>query len=746
MPAKGEKNLYNKLDSTYPDVQHNLKLMKNFYLIALTICFNVSIYAQKIANPKDTTLLSPIEINAVKASENAPFLKSNISKKEINKLNIGRDLPFIINQTPSIQVNSDAGNGIGYTGFRIRGTDASRINITINGVPFNDPESQGTFLVNLPDIASSANGIQIQRGVGTSTNGNGAFGGSVHINTNEIEKTKSLILSSSFGSYQTSKNSLILNSGLLKNHFLFSGRLSNIQSDGYVDRSNSRLQSFYTSAAYVDDKKSIRLNIFSGKERTNAAWFGINQATLDSNRTYNPAGNEKQGTPYENETDNYTQTHYQLFFNNKINKNWSSNIALFLIRGKGYFEQYKASASLESYGLPNYINGTDTTTQTDLIRQLWLDNYFYGSNFYTQYKNDNTQLSIGGTFNNYDGKHYGIITKSITQNAIPTNYKWYNLTANKKEAAIYTKWTQTINKRFQTYADVQLRTVQYNINGFRNNPSLFLKNNFVFFNPKAGITYNLKSWKFYLSYANANKEPNRDDFEANIKDAPKAESLHDFELGVERNKTNYTWSCNLYYMLYKNQLILTGKVNDVYAYTRTNIPESFRAGIELEGKVKLSKLITCSGNATFSINKVKNFTEYIDNYDTYTQETKFYNTTNLSFSPAITAAGNITITPSKNLAIDLMSKYVSKQYLDNTANENRKLNGYFLEDIKVSYDVELKNNKSIQIFLQGNNIFSEKYVANGYTFSYIYGGAFSTENYYYPMATFNFMSGITIKL
>jgi iron complex outermembrane receptor protein len=274
-----------------------------------------------------------------------------------------------------------------------------------------------------------------------------------------------------------------------------------------------------------------------------------------------------------------------------------------------------------------------------------------------------------------------------------------------------------------------LRTVQYNINGFRNNPSLLLKNNFFFLNPKAGITYNNKSWKIYLSYANANKEPNRDDFEANLKDAPKAESLHDFELGLERKKTNYTWSCNLYYMLYKNQLILTGKVNDVYAYTRTNIPESFRAGIELEGKVKLSKLITCSGNATFSINKVKNFTEYIDNYDTYTQETKFYNTTTLSFSPAITAAGNITITPSKNLAIDLMSKYVSKQYLDNTANENRKLDGYFVEDIKVSYDVALKNKKSIQIFLQGNNIFSEKYVANGYTFSYIYGGTFSTENY-----------------
>jgi iron complex outermembrane receptor protein len=720
--------------------------MKFFYLIGMTICLSVCANAQKKETKKDTILLAPIEINAVKASENAPFQKYNITKKEIDKLNIGRDLPFIINLTPSIQVNSDAGNGIGYTGFRIRGTDATRINITINGVPFNDPESQGTFLVNLPDIASSANSIQIQRGVGTSTNGNGAFGGSVHINTNEIEKTKSICFSNSFGSFQSFKNSLILNSGLIKNHFLFSGRLSNIQSDGYVDRSNSRLQSFFTSAAYVDDKKSIRLNVFSGKEKTNAAWFGINQAKLDSNRKYNPAGNEKPGTPYENETDNYTQTHYQLFFNNKINKKWSSNIALFLVRGKGYFEQYKANASLESYGLPNYINGTDTISNTDLIRQLWLDNYFYGSNFYTQYKNGNTQLNIGGTLNSYDGKHYGIITNSITTNAIPSNYKWYNLTASKKEAAIYAKWTQTINNRIQTYADVQVRNVVYDINGFRNNPSLFLKNNFLFFNPKAGITYNLKSWKFYLSYANANKEPNRDDFEANIKDAPKAESLHDFELGVERNKTNYSWNLNLYYMLYKNQLILTGKVNDVFAYTRTNIPNSFRAGIELEGKIKISKKIALSGNATFSMNKVKNFTEYIDNYDTYTQETKFYKTSTLAFSPAITAASILTITPLTNLTIDLMSKYVSEQYLDNTANESRKIDGYFVKDVKVSYDVVLKNKNTIQLFLQGNNIFSERYVANGYTFSYIYGGSLSTENYFFPMATFNFMAGITIKL
>ena len=712
----------------------------------MAICLNVSIYAQKINSQKDTTLLAPIEINAVKAAENAPFIKSDISKKEIEKFNIGRDLPFIINQTPSIQINADAGNGIGYTGFRIRGTDASRINITINGVPFNDPESQGTFLVNLPDIASSANGIQIQRGVGTSTNGNGAFGGSLHINTNEIEKTKSLCLSNSFGSFQSIKNSLMLNSGLIKNHYIFSGRLSNIQSDGYVDRSNSRLQSFFTSAVYVDDKKSIRLNIFSGKEKTNAAWFGINQAKLDSNRTYNPAGNEKPGTPYENETDNYTQTHYQLFLNNKINQKWSSNIALFMIRGKGYFEQYKANASLESYGLPNYINGTDTTTNSDIIRQLWLDNYFYGSNFYTQYKNGKTQLNMGGTINNYDGKHYGIITKSITANAVPSNYKWYNLTAQKKEGAFYTKWTKSLNNKWQTYLDVQLRTVQYNINGFRNNPSLLLKNNFLFLNPKAGITYNNKAWKLYLSYANANKEPNRDDFEANIKDAPKAETLHDFELGIEKHRAKYTWSCNMYYMLYKNQLILTGKVNDVYAYTRTNIPNSFRAGIELEGKIKISNLIACSGNATFSMNKVRNFTEYIDDYDTYTQETKFYKTATLSFSPSLTAAANITITPLKNLRIDLMSKYVSKQYLDNTANENRKIDGYFVEDVKVCYDVVLKNKNTIQLFLQGNNIFAKKYVANGYTFSYIYGGAFSTENYYYPMATFNFMAGVSIKL
>lgn len=467
--------------------------------------------------------LEPLEVSSVRASGKAPFTKTDISKAEIEKNNLGQDLPFILNQTPSVVTTTDAGNGVGYTGIRIRGTDATRINVTLNGIPFNDAESMGTYFVDMPDIVSSANSIQIQRGVGTSTNGSGAFGATINISTNEINKKAYAESNNSFGSFNTWKNTVKFGSGLLANHFIVDVRLSRIASAGYIDRASSNLKSFYTSAAYIGNKNSIRLNIFSGKEKTYQAWYGIPFDVLQTNRTYNPAGTEKPGTPYSNQTDNYTQTHYQLFYEHTFNSKLKLNTALFLIRGKGYYEEYKAGESLYNYNL-------NDSSVADIVRRRWLDNYFYGQIFSLQYKNIKNELTIGGSWSRYDGKHYGKLIWSEVK--VPADYKYYNFPALKTDENIYVKWMHNINNKWSSFFDVQYRHVLHSMNGFEDNPALFVKRNFNFFNPKIGLNYNYNGWNTYLSYARANKEPNRDDFEASLAQQPKSETLHDFEAAV----------------------------------------------------------------------------------------------------------------------------------------------------------------------------------------------------------------------
>ena len=748
MPAKGETPYFREFFTDLPvsGYSAHIDIMK-YLLIVLSFCLlSNAVKSQEKSRLSDTTLLQPVEINAVRAGDKTPVAKTTLSRKEIEERNIGQDLPFILNQTPSVQVNSDAGNGIGYTGIRIRGTDASRINVTLNGIPYNDAESQGTFFVDLPDFVSSASSIQVQRGVGTSTNGAGAFGGSINISTNDLITKKSIEFNNSAGSFHSFKNTLLLNSGLIRKHFVINGRLSDIRSDGYIDRAASRLRSFFTSAAYVDNKRSLRLNVFSGSEKTYQAWYGIDEKTLSVNRRYNAAGTEKPGEPYPNETDNYTQTHYQLFYNQQLNRRWKGSIAFFLTKGKGYYEQYKAAASLDAYGLAPYINGPDTTFSTDLVRRLWLDNDFYGSIFSVQYNHQKTSLLIGGSLNNYEGRHFGEIISAAVQAAVPVNYRWYNLYANKTDLSVYGKWTQQLDAHWQTFADLQVRSVHYRINGFRNNPAISINNDFFFFNPKAGITYTKNNRQFYISYARAAKEPNRDDFEAGAARQPKPEQLHDFETGFEiKNKKN-AWSINAFLMLYKDQLVLTGQINDVGAYTRTNIPKSYRAGIELQGSSQINNWLSVQGNITFSRNKVKNFTAFIDDYDNGGQQTKSYRSADIAFSPAVTGAGSINIKPFKNTSVSLGSKYVSRQFLDNSSEKNRSLDGYYIQDIRFNYTKAYKSGRSLNFFVQGNNLFSEKYEPNGYTFSYIYGGTQTTENYYFPMALFNVMAGIGIKL
>ncbi|MEO6549207.1 MAG: TonB-dependent receptor plug domain-containing protein, partial [Ferruginibacter sp.] len=656
----------------------------------------------------DTTFLQPIEVTAIRAGEKAPFAKFNVGKIELAKSNLSQDLPFLLNQTPSVVVNSDAGNGVGYTGIRIRGTDATRINVTLNGIPYNDAESQGSYFVDLPDISSSANSIQIQRGVGTSTNGAGAFGGTINISTNEIADSFYTEINNSYGSYQTLKNTIKFGSGILGKHFTIDGRLSNITSNGYIDRATADLKSFYLSTAWLDEYNSLRLNIISGKEKTYQAWNGVPESLLTTNRTYNSAGMEQPGKPYDNETDNYTQTHYQLFYNHQFTSSWKGNAAVFLTKGSGYYEQYKADESLSDYGLPDYNSGSTTSTNTDLIRQLWLDNKYYGGIFSIQHHRNATQLTFGGGWNKYDGNHFGEIIRSIVEPAVPANYRWYNLTANKQDISLYAKWSQQLNARWQRFVDVQYRNVRYNIDGFRDNPKLIIHNNYSFLNPKLGITYNVGSWQAYMSYALAAKEPNRDDFEAGNTLQPRPEKLSDFELGAEKKSASYSLGANLYFMKYKDQLVLIGNINDVGAYTRTNIPNSYRAGIELQGKTAITKWLNWSANITLSENKIKGYTDLVDDFDNGGTKAFLYKKTNISFSPSVVAASTISIAPVKDAEISLLSKYVGRQYLDNTSQKSRSLDAYFVQDIRLAYTIHCKLLKEVSLVAQLNNVLNRK--------------------------------------
>lgn len=695
---------------------------------------------------KPTSLyLQPLEVKSVRAAELAPFAKTNISKPEIEKNNLGQDIPFLLNQTPSVVVNSDAGNGVGYTGIRIRGSDATRINVTLNGIPYNDFESLGTYFVDLPDFASSLSSIQIQRGVGTSTNGAGAFGATMNLATNEFNEKAYGELNNSFGSFNTWKHTLKAGTGLIGHHFTVDARLSSITSDGYIERAHSDLKSFFVSGAYITQKSSLRLNIFSGKEKTYQAWYGVPESELATNRRTNPAGTEKPGTPYDNQTDNYWQTHYQLFYNQSFSNRLSFNTAVFLTRGRGYYEEYKAGQSYAKYGLPNVIVGGVAVTSTDLVRQRWLDNYFYGQIASLQYKTSADELTFGGGWTRYDGKHYGNISWMQT-GTVPPGYRYYDYPATKSDLNIYTKWQHKLAANWLGFADLQYRHVNHDMKGFEGSPTLNVNRSFDFVNPKAGITYHKDGLQAYLSYALGHKEPNRDDFQASPVSQPKQETMHDFELGIEQRRGQYFFGANLYYMNYRDQLVLTGAINDVGAYTRINIPNSYRLGIELQGGASLASWLRVNANLALSRNKIGSFTEYIDNYDNGGQNAVAHKDADISFSPNIIAAGTITIRPVQAVEINLLSKYVGKQYMDNTQNEQRKLNAYFTEDLQASWAIRHVLFKEWKLTGQVNNLFNRMYEPNGYTYSYIYNNGLSTENGYYPMAGTNFMLGLNIKL
>jgi iron complex outermembrane receptor protein len=657
---------------------------------------------------------------------------------------------------------------VGYTGIRIRGSDATRTNVTLNGIPFNDAESQGTFFVNLPDFISSVNSIQVQRGVGTSSNGASAFGATINLSTNETNTTPYAEINNTYGSFNTWKHTVKAGSGLINDHFTLDARVSKISSDGYIDRATSSLKSFYLSGAYINKNTSIRLNIFSGSEKTYQAWNGIPEAKLrndkdkllehyynnlgslyftpqDSVNLFNSDPRKYNYFTYANQTDNYQQDHYQLFINHDFNGRWTANTAFHLTRGKGYYEEFKNVQSYANYGLHDLVFGTDTIRETDAVQQQWLDNYFYGQIFSVQYKDDISQLIIGGGWNRYDGKHFGNVIWAA-QGGVPMGHRWYYNEAYKTDINAYAKYQVTLLSNLRAFADLQYRRVLYNIGGFKNNPGLLRRNTYDFVNPKVGISYSKGSYLAYASYSIGRKEPNRDDFEAGASQQPKPEVLHDFELGAEKKTHDYNWAATLYYMSYKDQLVLTGKINDVGSYTRSNVPDSYRMGIELQGGLHFTNWFNVAANVTVSENKIKDFTEYYDDYDNGDQKAIPHGNTDIAFSPAIIGSGILNLIPVNNLEISLLGKYAGRQYLDNTSDKARSLDAYYVQDARISYTLRKALFKEITFIGQVNNVFNKKYTPNGYTYSYQYDNKVITENFYYPMAGTNFMVGLNVKL
>lgn len=725
--------------------------------------------------------LTPIEVRALRVQADAPFAKTDISGASLQRGNLGQDLPLLLQYTPSLVATSDAGTGIGYTGMRIRGTDGTRINVTLNGVAVNDAESQNTFFVDLPDLASSTTSIQIQRGVGSSTNGAGAFGATVSIANLNVYDKAGIEGSISYGSFNTQKYTLQAGTGFIQDKVALQVRLSQITSNGFIDNSAADLKSVQLNGVWkVSSKTTVQAMMLQGIETTGQAWNGVPEEKLRGNDSalqahyYNNVGtlyfsprdsaNLFSSDPrkynyftYRNQIDRYRQNYYQLFADHRFTPSVTAHAGLFLTRGIGYYEEFRQAQDYDKYGLEPFVPGVgDTITSTDLIRQLWLDNYNYGAVYSLLWDaSKNTKLSFGGQASQYLGRHYGHITWSQS-GGIPENYRWYNLDAQKNDFNVYGKAEHRVGKKLLLYGDLQWRSIGYFMNGFRNNPALRPAVSYSFFNPKAGFTYTLASTplsrqKVYASFAAASHEPNRDDFEASPNALPKPERLYDTEAGYELTTDDATIGVNGYYMHYKDQLVLTGKVNDVGAYTRTNVPLSHRAGIELTAAWKASEWLTLQANATFSQNRIKDFTEYLDNSDDTIQAAFYHGTTNIAFSPSTIAAGGIMLTPfyssdrGKAFSIEVLGKYVGKQYLDNTSNEERKIDAYGLCDLRLHYNPAAAAFQKLGFTLMLNNVFNKAYKSNGYTYSYIYGGATTTQNFYFPQAGFNWLLGMNVK-
>jgi len=733
-----------------------VEFTKNYQLIALTY------------------MSEEIVVSSIRAGNKTPTTYSNLSSQKIQSLNFGQDLPYLFNLTPSTVVTSDAGAGVGYTGIRIRGVDPTRTNVTVNGIPMNDSESHGTYWVNMPDFASSVDNIQIQRGVGTSSNGAAAFGASINIKTNEVIKLPYAEIHTSYGSFNTLKNTVKVGTGLIDKKFTFDARLSKISSDGYIDRSSSDLKSFYLSAAWLGKNSVLRANVFSGKEITYQSWYGTPQSILDgtdsslnayADRNYLSESQKenliKSGRTYnyyeyENEVDNYQQDHYQLHFLHTISPKINFNLAAHYTRGKGYYEQFRSGDALSDYGLEPVIFTNDTITNSNIIRRRWLDNHFYGGIFGINFTNlKRLNVTLGGAANVYEGRHFGEVIWAQFASNSNIREKYYKNYANKLDVSSYLKATYSL-KKIAFYADVQYRHIEYSFVGPDqvNGEIVDTKQTatYDFINPKIGLMYDFNErHNAYASFSMANREPTRDDFvNSTSASRPKHETLQNIEAGYRYKARKIMVNANYFLMNYVNQLILTGAINDVGVYSRTNVDKSYRMGIEIESGVMISKKLFASGNFTLSQNKIPTFIEYYDDYDNGGQVAIQHTNTDIAFSPNVIAALGIDYHVfgeklEQSLVFSVTSKFVSKQFLDNTSDEKRMLDEYYTTSFSVNYSTKTKFCKEIQLGLQVNNIFNYLYENNGYTYSYLFGGVTTTENFYYPQAGINFMSRVVLK-
>ena len=724
--------------------------MKHLFISITLLAITTNALAQtQVKDSLQVQKLEEVLINSIRVEADSPITHSNLDKEELEKRNLGQDIPYMLSYLPSVVTTSDAGAGIGYTYMRVRGSDASRINVTLNGIPFNDAESQGTFFVNLPDFTSSVESLQLQRGVGTSTNGSGAFGASLNILTDAVSDTAYSEIANTIGSYQTRKHNVKFSTGILNNHIEIAGRLSTIQSDGYIDRASSDLKSYFLQGAYVNKNTLIKAITFGGKEETYQAWNGIDAETLQNDRRFNPSGmyTDQDGTLqfYDKEVDNYSQDHYQLIWNQRYSNNWSSTISLNYTYGRGYFEQYKEDERFEDYGFEPIVSDNSVINTTDLIRRRWLENDFYAANANVNYKDEKVDITSGVFYSYYGGDHFGEVIWAQNAGGSEIRDRYYSGNGDKNEFTIFGKATYLINDQWSVFGDLQGRFVSYKTGGITSDlVPLVEQEKYRFFNPKAGASFQLNaSNQFYMSYGRANREPRRSDFEQGIFTA---EKLDDFELGWRTASEAISVNTNLFYMNYKDQLVLTGAIDDVGAPIRATSGKSYRLGIEIDADIQILKGLKLVPNAAFSTNKNVDFVTSKDG------SLVNLGNTNTSFSPEIIIGNQIRYSLFKKLQFGLLSKFVGEQYMGNVDSETSKLDSYFVHDFNVVYTLtDIPVVKSIVFTALVNNIFNKKYVSNGYFYTYdddfsVPGEITTIEGAgYYPQAEINFLLGATIK-
>jgi iron complex outermembrane receptor protein len=680
-----------------------------------------------------------VVVYATRANDKTPTTFTYVNKESIEKQNFGQDIPALLNWTPSMVTTSDAGAGIGYTGLRIRGSDASRINVTVNGIAMNDSESQGVFWVNTPDLASSIQSIQIQRGVGTSTNGAGAFGATVSVLTDVLSKEPYAEGIASFGSFNSQRYTFKGGTGLIKDRWSFDARVSKITSDGYLRRAASDLNSYYISGGFYGKKTIVKGIMFGGHEKTYQAWNGIDPITMAQDRRFNYSGAiyDEDGNIiryYDNEVDDYRQDHYQLHITQQLSDYWNANVSLHYTYGRGFFEQYLQDKPFSDLGLPNVTIGNANIESSDVIVRRWLDNDYYGATFSANYLRNKTNFTFGGAFSKYDNaRHFGeIIWAEVALNS-PIRHVYYDGESQKTDFNFYAKWNYNITDNLSSFVDLQYRAVRYQTTGIDNDQSAYaVEDKFNFFNPKIGLSYSLKENSIlYLSYAIANREPNRTDYLDGI-EKPKNERLGNLEFGWRKTDQDYALEVNYYLMNYQDQLVLTGGLSDVGAPIRANVGKSYRTGIELSGLVNLSEKVNWNGNVTWSVNKNRNYTLFDENNNATNRNTT------IILSPSWIGGSQLTWKAFKNFQVSLLSKYVGKQYLDNTQDERVTLDDYFINDIRLSYKFNPKGFKEIELGFLINNLFDVEYASNGY--------GFAGTPYFYPQAGINFLGMLSVRL